>query len=57
MAAYEVLKEAIITGNETEVESQVNRALSEGADAPDIMNNGLIAGMETVGQKSLRKLQ
>jgi len=51
MASCEVLKEAIISGDETEVESQVNKSLSEGADAPDIMSNGLIAGMEIVGQR------
>lgn len=51
MASYDVLKEAIMSGDEKEVENQVNKALSENADAQDIMNNGLIAGMEIVGQR------
>lgn len=51
MASYEVLKEAIMSGDEKEVEGQVNKALAEKADAQDIMNNGLIAGMEIVGQR------
>jgi 5-methyltetrahydrofolate--homocysteine methyltransferase len=51
MATYDVLKEAIIGGDEKEVESQVNKALGEGADAQDVMTNGLIAGMEVVGKR------
>jgi 5-methyltetrahydrofolate--homocysteine methyltransferase len=51
MASYDVLKEAIMSGDEKEVENQVNKALSEKADAQDIMNNGLIAGMDIVGQR------
>lgn len=51
MATYDFLKEAIIGGDEKEVESQVNKALGEGAEAKDIMTNGLIAGMEVVGKR------
>ena len=42
------LKEAILVGDETVVESEVSKALAEGADAGDVMANGLIAGMEVV---------
>ena len=51
MVTYDVLKEAIIVGDEKEVEVQVNKALGEGADAQDILTNGLIAGMEVVGKR------
>lgn len=37
MAAYDVLKEAIIGGNDREVESQVNQALGERVDAKEII--------------------
>ena len=49
MVAYDALKEAIIVGDEKEIEAQVNQALAEGADAGDVMSNGLIAGMGVVG--------
>jgi 5-methyltetrahydrofolate--homocysteine methyltransferase len=51
MATYDALVEAVIAGDEKEVEAQVNQALSQGADARDILKNGLIAGMEVVGQR------
>lgn len=51
MVAYDTLKEAIISGEEVVVEAEVNRALAEGADASDILNNGLTAGMEVVGRR------
>jgi 5-methyltetrahydrofolate--homocysteine methyltransferase len=51
MATYDALKEAIIGGDEGVVESQVNKALAEGAEAGDIMANGLIAGMGVVGKR------
>jgi len=51
MAVYDTLEQAIIGGDEKEVETQVNKALSEGADARDILANGLIAGMEVVGTR------
>lgn len=51
MAMYDVLKEAIIGGDDKEVEAQVRKALEEGAEAGDIMSNGLIAGMGVVGQR------
>ena len=51
MATYDALKEAIIVGDEKEVEAQVNQALGEGVDAKEIMTNGLIGGMEVVGKR------
>jgi len=51
MATYDALKEAIMGGDREAVESQVRKVLSEGAEAKDILANGLIAGMEVVGQR------
>ncbi len=51
MATYEALKEAIMGGDDKEVEAQVNQALGEGVDAKEIMTNGLIGGMEVVGKR------
>lgn len=51
MVTYDALKEAIIEGDEKTVEAHVNQALSEGAEARDIMVNGLIAGMGVVGKR------
>ena len=51
MATYDALKEAIIVGDETVVEAEVNKALAGGADPSDIMANGLIGGMGVVGKR------
>ena len=51
MITYDALKEAILVGDETVVESEVSKALAEGTDAGDVMANGLIAGMEVVGKR------
>jgi 5-methyltetrahydrofolate--homocysteine methyltransferase len=51
MATYDALKEAIVVGDDNVVKAEVNKALGEGAEARDIMNNGLIAGMEVVGKR------
>lgn len=51
MVTYDALKEAIIAGEEKAVEAQVRKALAEGGKAPDILKNGLIAGMEVVGKR------
>jgi len=51
MVAYDVLKEAIIVGEEAVVEAEVNKALAAGADPSDIMANGLIGGMGVVGKR------
>ena len=51
MVTFDALKEAIIVGDETVVVAEVNKALAEGADAGDIMTNGLIGGMGVVGKR------
>ncbi|MEE9400325.1 MAG: corrinoid protein [Dehalococcoidales bacterium] len=51
MATYDVLKEAIIEGDEEKVEIEVHKALDEGAEAQDILSNGLIAGMEVISKR------
>ncbi|UCG54705.1 MAG: corrinoid protein, partial [Dehalococcoidia bacterium] len=51
MANYDPLIEAIIAGEEREVEAQVNKALNEGSKPAEILANGLIAGMEVVGKR------
>ncbi len=51
MVAYDALKEAIIIGDEEKVPSLVQQALDDGTEAPDILTNGLIAGMEIVGRR------
>ena len=51
MTGYDVLKEAIINGDDKEVEAQVRKALDSGTAASDVMANGLIAGMRVVGQR------
>lgn len=51
MVTYGALQEAIARGDAKEVESQVNEALGEGAEARDIMENGLIAGMGVIGRR------
>jgi len=49
MANYEVMKQAVLTGEEKTIEDEVRKALSEKKDPNDILMNGLIAGMEVVG--------
>ena len=54
MVSYDALKEAIIIGDEEKVPSLVRQALDDGTEAPDILTEGLIAGMEIVGPVSRR---
>lgn len=42
---------AIVTGDEDKLKLLVFEAINRGDDAGDIMNNGLIAGMNIVGEK------
>jgi len=51
MASYEILTEAVIKGDGNLVESEVNKALNEGADPQDIISEGLIGGMGIVGRR------
>jgi len=49
MISYDVLVEAVIKGDINVVESEVNKALNEGAEARSILTKGLIGGMSIVG--------
>ena len=51
MATYDALKDAIIGGDIGTVKTQTSKALEEGSEPRDILINGLIAGMEIVGEK------
>ena len=51
MAKYDALKQAVLAGDETTAVAEVKKALSAKADPSDVLNNGLIAGMEVVGKK------
>jgi len=51
MANYEALKQAVLNGEEKQVETLVNQALAEKKDPNDILVNGLIGGMEIVGKR------
>ncbi len=45
------IAEALIAGKIQDVEKLAQEALDEGADAADILNKGLLAGMDVVGQR------
>ena len=47
---FEKMQEALIAGNKPEVESLVDRALAEGTPAARVLNEGLIPGMERLGE-------
>ncbi|WP_064974560.1 corrinoid protein [Alistipes provencensis] len=49
MAEYTDLKDMIVAGKLNEATALVNDAIASGADAQDIINNGLIKGMEEIG--------
>jgi 5-methyltetrahydrofolate--homocysteine methyltransferase len=51
MAKYDALKQAVLAGDEATAVAEVKKALAAKADPSDILNNGLIAGMEVVGKK------
>jgi 5-methyltetrahydrofolate--homocysteine methyltransferase len=51
MAIYEQIAEEVIKGQADAVKDLVNQALSENISAEDILNNGLVAGMNVVGEK------
>lgn len=48
---FDELKDSIITGDEDKAKELTHKFLNEGKAANDILNNGLIAGMNVVGQK------
>ncbi len=51
MVSYDALAEGIMEGDGNVVESEVNKALNEGAEARDILVKGLIGGMSVVGKR------
>jgi len=51
MFSYDVLAKAVIEGDGSIVESEVNKALGEGAEARSILTEGLIGGMSVVGER------
>jgi len=51
VAKYDALKQAVLAGDETTAIAEVKKALAAKADPSDVLNNGLIAGMEVVGKK------
>ena len=51
MADLQALAQAIINGKAPEARSLTESALAEGANPGDILNKGLVAGMNVVGEK------
>jgi 5-methyltetrahydrofolate--homocysteine methyltransferase len=51
MPAYEALNEAIIAGDGATALALTNAALAEGADAREILDAGLLPGMDEVGTR------
>jgi len=51
MVSYDALAEGVMNGDASVVESEVKKALNEGADAQDILAKGLIGGMNVVGER------
>ena len=47
----EQIKDAVITGKHAEIEGLVNSAIEEKVDLETIINEAMIAAMDTVGQK------
>ena len=51
MADLQALAQAIINGKAPDAKSLTESALSEGVSPADVLNNGLVAGMNVVGEK------
>ena len=49
MATYREIADGILAGRAKIVKNLVNEALADGMDAEDILNQGLIVGMNEVG--------
>ncbi len=45
------IKDIVVSGKHMEVEALVEKAIAEGADLDDLINNALIAAMDVVGQR------
>lgn len=51
MAELQAITQALIAGDADQVTSLVQKALSGGADPKEVLNEGLIKGMDTVGDR------
>ncbi len=51
MADFNAMQDALVSCDQAKLETLVNSALAEDVPAIDILNNGLIAGMDIVGEK------
>ncbi len=51
MADFNAMQEALVNCDQAALENLVNAALASDTPAIDILNNGLIAGMDIVGEK------
>ena len=51
MTDYTAMTDALVSCDAAKLNDLVNTALAEGAAAGDILNNGLIVGMDIVGEK------
>jgi len=51
MANFEMLSQSVITGKEAQVKEQTKTMIDAGANPLEIINNGLIAGMNVVGAR------
>jgi 5-methyltetrahydrofolate--homocysteine methyltransferase len=51
MGRYDALREAVITGKVAQVKALTQQALDEGRGPQEVLDEGLIPAMDTVGQK------
>jgi 5-methyltetrahydrofolate--homocysteine methyltransferase len=51
MAIYEQIADEVVKGQADAVKELVNQAISEEISAEDVLNNGLVAGMNVVSEK------
>ena len=48
---FEEIKNIVVTGKHMEIEALVGKAIDDGVDLNDLINNALIAAMDVVGQR------
>ncbi len=51
MANLQAIADAVIKGDRNTVSAETEKALSSGVPAADVLNQGLVAGMEVVGKR------
>ncbi len=51
MTDFNAMQDALVSCDQDKLENLVNAAVAEGTPASDILNQGLIAGMDIVGEK------